>query len=134
MRNNLAVEQTDEATEAEEMAADPVQDEGASAPVAEIVSTNQHAVPQNASGGQQAAPPGQAASGQNQGQRPQLSEEEKKKRQVRYTISLGFVPMLHRLNVSVAVTSYQSGKFYLLGRNPKGGLISDQSARAGQQL
>jgi uncharacterized protein (TIGR03032 family) len=30
------------------------------------------------------------------------------------------------LNVSVAVSSYQSGKFYLLGRNPQGGLMVDE--------
>lgn len=43
--------------------------------------------------------------------------------QVKYSISGGFVALLARLNISVALTSYQSGKFYLLGRNPKGGLM-----------
>ncbi len=45
---------------------------------------------------------------------------------VTYSISAGFVPLLARLNVSVAITSYQSGKFYLLGRNPKGGLMINE--------
>lgn len=47
-------------------------------------------------------------------------------KQVKYSISGGFVALLHRLNVSVALTSYQSGKFYLLGRNPKGGLMINE--------
>lgn len=45
---------------------------------------------------------------------------------VTYSISSGFVALLGRLNISVALTSYQSGKFYLLGRNPKGGLMIDE--------
>jgi len=45
---------------------------------------------------------------------------------VTYSMSAGFVPLLARLNVSVAVSSYQSGKLYLLGRNPKGGLMVDE--------
>ena len=40
---------------------------------------------------------------------------------VTYSISPGFVALMTRLNISVALTSYQSGKFYLLGRNPQGG-------------
>jgi uncharacterized protein (TIGR03032 family) len=45
---------------------------------------------------------------------------------VRYSVSPGFVPLLTRLNISVASTSYQSGRFYLLGCNPKGGLMSHE--------
>jgi len=45
---------------------------------------------------------------------------------VTYSMSPGFVALLARLGVSVAVTSYQSGKFYLLGRNPKGGLMINE--------
>lgn len=45
---------------------------------------------------------------------------------VSYSVSPGFVAMLARLNVSVAVSSYQSGKFYLLGRNPQGGLLINE--------
>jgi len=45
------------------------------------------------------------------------------KQSVTYSVSAGFIPLLARLNISVAATSYQSGKFYLLGRNPKGGLM-----------
>src|SRR5277367_4132305 len=42
---------------------------------------------------------------------------------VTYSMSAGFTGLLARLNISVAVTSYQSGKFYLLGRNPAGRLM-----------
>src|SRR5690606_9167554 len=40
-----------------------------------------------------------------------------------YSMSAGFVGLLSRLDLSVAFTSYQSGKLYLLGRNPEGGLM-----------
>jgi uncharacterized protein (TIGR03032 family) len=44
-----------------------------------------------------------------------------------YSMSGGFVRLLGRLNLSVAFTSYQSGKLYLLGRNPKKpGLMVDE--------
>ncbi len=45
---------------------------------------------------------------------------------VTYSISPGFVGMLAKLKVSIAVTSYQSGKLYLLGQNPKGGLMINE--------
>jgi uncharacterized protein (TIGR03032 family) len=38
-------------------------------------------------------------------------------------MSSGFAALMARLDLSVAFTSYQSGKLYLLGRNPKGGLM-----------
>jgi uncharacterized protein (TIGR03032 family) len=43
-----------------------------------------------------------------------------------YSMSNGFPRLLAKLNVSVGFTSYQSGKLYLLGRNPKGGLMVDE--------
>lgn len=44
-----------------------------------------------------------------------------------YSMSGGFPRLLGRLNVSLGFTSYQSGKLYLLGRNPrKGGLMVDE--------
>jgi uncharacterized protein (TIGR03032 family) len=45
---------------------------------------------------------------------------------VTYSMSSGFVGTLARLNVSIAVSSYQSGKLYMLGRNPQGGLMVDE--------
>lgn len=43
-----------------------------------------------------------------------------------YSISTGFVNLLNAQNISIAVTSYQSGRLYLLGRNPKGGLMINE--------
>jgi uncharacterized protein (TIGR03032 family) len=43
-----------------------------------------------------------------------------------YSMSNGFPRLLANLNVSLGFTSYQSGKLYLLGRNPKGGLMVDE--------
>lgn len=40
---------------------------------------------------------------------------------VTYSMSNGFPRLLGRLDLSLGFTSYQSGKLYLLGRNPKGG-------------
>ncbi len=48
------------------------------------------------------------------------------KKKISYSVSGGFTTMLKRLDLSVALTSYQSGKFYLLGRNPKGGLMINE--------
>lgn len=41
---------------------------------------------------------------------------------VSYTASPGFAGFLEQQNISLAFTSYQSGKFYLVGRHPEGGL------------
>lgn len=51
---------------------------------------------------------------------------DKQKIEVKYSISPGFVPKLKSLNISLALSSYQSGKFYLIGQNPKGGLMIDE--------
>ena len=66
-----------------------------------------------------ATPAGQAAAPQNPNEIPP-------EKRVSYSISGGFVALLHNLDISVALTSYQSGKFYLLGRNPKGGLMINE--------
>lgn len=42
---------------------------------------------------------------------------------VTYSMSPGFLALLAEVNAVVAVTSYQSGQTYLLGRSPKGGLM-----------
>ncbi|MEM7215470.1 MAG: TIGR03032 family protein [Pseudomonadota bacterium] len=59
---------------------------------------------------------------------PSSQTEEKSSEEpvAKYSISGGFVGLLANLNVSVAVTSYQSGRLYLLGRNPKGGLMVNE--------
>ncbi len=51
---------------------------------------------------------------------------ESQSKTVTYSMSPGFVPLMARMRVSVALTSYQSGKFYLLGNNPKGGLMVNE--------
>ena len=45
---------------------------------------------------------------------------------VDYSISRGLVGLLAKLNIALAITSYQSGRLYLLGRNPKGGLMINE--------
>ena len=43
-----------------------------------------------------------------------------------YTVSPGLAGFLARANLSIAFSSYQSGKLYLLGRNPQGGLMVNE--------
>ena len=45
---------------------------------------------------------------------------------VTYSMSPGLVPWLAKNDTALALSSYQSGKFYLIGRNPKGGLLVDE--------
>lgn len=47
-------------------------------------------------------------------------------RSAMYDISPGFVRLLSRLDMSLAFTSYQSSKLYLLGRSLKGGLMVNE--------
>lgn len=49
-----------------------------------------------------------------------------KQEAVRYSMSGGFQNFLKSANIAVAATSYQSGRLYLLGRNPKGGLMVNE--------
>lgn len=49
-------------------------------------------------------------------------------RRSEYSQSSGLVPLLSRLGVSLAISSYQSGLLYFLGRNPSGGLHVHQAA------
>lgn len=55
--------------------------------------------------------------------KPEKKQEEPA---AKFSISGGFVALLNTLDVSVAVTSYQSGRLYLLGRNPTGGLMVNE--------
>jgi uncharacterized protein (TIGR03032 family) len=45
---------------------------------------------------------------------------------VTYSMSPGFAAFLGASRIGLAVSSYQSGKFYLLGQNVNGGLIVDE--------
>jgi len=47
-------------------------------------------------------------------------------KEIKYSISGGFVALLQRCEISLAMTSYQSGKLYLLGKNPAGGLMINE--------
>jgi uncharacterized protein (TIGR03032 family) len=61
---------------------------------------------------------------------PQKQQETAPEPAAKYSISSGFVGLLANLNISVAVSSYQSGRLYLLGRNPKGGfMVNEQPFR-----
>lgn len=57
---------------------------------------------------------------------PQKADEQNSEPAAKYSLSGGFVAMLNTLNISIAVTSYQSGRLYMLGRNPKGGLMVNE--------
>lgn len=60
-----------------------------------------------------------------------MSEEQNnvgKTTQVDYSQSGGLTVLLGRLGVSLAVSSYQSGLLYMLGRNPEGGLHVHEAA------
>ena len=45
---------------------------------------------------------------------------------VTYSVSSGLTGFMAQNNISLALTSYQSGKFYLIGRNPKGGIMINE--------
>ena len=45
---------------------------------------------------------------------------------VRYSMSGGLVGFLQAHGIGLALTSYQSGRLYLLSRNPKGGLMVNE--------
>jgi uncharacterized protein (TIGR03032 family) len=64
-----------------------------------------------------------------------VNEEPKAPEAVRYSMSGGLVQFLHAQNLAIAFTSYQSGRLYLLGRNPKGGLmVNEQDFRKAMGL
>ena len=56
-----------------------------------------------------------------------LKETEKKAQEpVKYSMSSGFLAQLIKAKISIALTSYQSSRLYLLGSNPKGGLMVNE--------
>ncbi len=57
---------------------------------------------------------------------PEPSEHTKPASQAKYSVSAGFVGLMAQLNIAVALTSYQSGRLYLLGRNLSGGLMVNE--------
>lgn len=57
---------------------------------------------------------------------PAPAEDPENKHTVTYSMSGGLVAWLAKSQGALALTSYQSGKFYLIGRNPQGGLLVDE--------
>lgn len=45
---------------------------------------------------------------------------------VDYSASNGFLSFLNTHNLAICATSYQSGRLYLIGRNPKGGIMVNE--------
>ena len=75
---------------------------------------------------QQNAPPLPASPAPEEGG-AQPDDKSRAETKTTYSMSGGFPRLLARLNLSIGFTSYQSGKLYLLGRNPqKGGLMVDE--------
>ena len=67
--------------------------------------------------------------GQQQGQQEgQQGEGEGEEPQVDYSVSGGFADRLANLGISMAITSYQSGLLYLIGRNAPNGIHIHQTA------
>ena len=54
------------------------------------------------------------------------AKPEAKPPEIKYSMSAGLVNFFQGHDLSIALSSYQSGKFYLLGRNPKGGLMVNE--------
>ncbi len=46
--------------------------------------------------------------------------------QVIYSVSNGLLGFLEQHNLSICLSSYQSGRFYMLGRNPQGGIMINE--------
>tara|TARA_R110002110_G_scaffold51976_1_gene151795 strand:- start:121 stop:393 length:273 start_codon:yes stop_codon:yes gene_type:complete len=54
--------------------------------------------------------------------------EEAKTSDVEFSVSGGLAAMLAKFNISLAMTSYQSGLLYFIGRNKDGGINIHQAA------
>lgn len=70
----------------------------------------------------------QGAMPQGQQQEGQQGEGEGEEPQVDYSVSGGFAERLANLGISMAITSYQSGLLYLIGRNSPNGIHIHQTA------
>ncbi|MEO8529693.1 MAG: TIGR03032 family protein [Deltaproteobacteria bacterium] len=57
---------------------------------------------------------------------PALPEAATPAQPVKYSVSPGLAAFLHAQGVSFAFSSYQSGRFYLVGVNPKGGIMINE--------
>jgi uncharacterized protein (TIGR03032 family) len=55
------------------------------------------------------------------------AEEKAANNNVEYSVSGGLLARLHKLNIAIAFTSYQSGLLYFIGRNVEGGINVHQT-------
>jgi len=69
--------------------------------------------------------PEQAAAPENDASLAQVAGQPAEEK-VTYSMSPGFAGFLGANKIGLAVSSYQSGKFYLLGQNVEGGLLVDE--------
>ncbi len=70
--------------------------------------------------------PGSAASQEAAATSPAEETAKPAKETVTYSVSPGFSGFLGAQKIGIAISSYQSGKFYLLGQNVDGGLLVDE--------
>ena len=56
----------------------------------------------------------------------EAEQQEKLKQTVKYSCSPGLLGFLHNQKAVFAISSYQSGRFYLVGRAPKGGMMINE--------
>ncbi|MEM7193088.1 MAG: DUF4915 domain-containing protein, partial [Pseudomonadota bacterium] len=68
----------------------------------------------------------QNGAGEDQQAPEQSQEQPQEQPQVKYSMSPGFSGFLGGNGIGLAISSYQSGKFYLLGQNTDGGLLVDE--------
>lgn len=47
---------------------------------------------------------------------------------ITYSVSPGLMGFLEKNDLSICMSSYQSGRFYMIGRNPKGGIMINEKA------
>ncbi|MEM7399395.1 MAG: TIGR03032 family protein [Pseudomonadota bacterium] len=82
--------------------------------------------------GQEKAPAAEGTEGADKNaagpERDAVTEEQKAEEQpqVKYSMSPGFSSFLGSNGIGLGISSYQSGKFYLLGQNTDGGLLVDE--------
>jgi hypothetical protein len=50
------------------------------------------------------------------------NQQQENSAEVEYSVSGGLTSRLNNLNIAVAITSYQSGLLYFVGRNKDGGI------------
>jgi uncharacterized protein (TIGR03032 family) len=70
--------------------------------------------------------PGPAAAPESEASLAEMAGKPAPEQQVKYSMSPGLPNFLGSNRIGLAISSYQSGKFYLLGQNKDGGLLVDE--------